>query len=180
MLSTQLLGNAADGAHVWRPVLTEAAVTTCGPDGEPTMLVGQRHGQPVDFEFTDVGKCCVRQDVLRPPAPGAQFRFVADVGQAQHGQGMPVLWHVLHGSSTTSADTLGGRVQGFEFRVVFLDALEFKHKLVVLSIGEDRVVLDPVLIGRFFDVVTQIGDVSRHLFSFAPALLITLSSWSGV
>jgi hypothetical protein len=166
VLTTELLGNAADGAHVGCPVLADQSVAACGADSEPSTLVGERHGQPVDFQLADVGKSRVGQDVLCPFLPGAEFLFAAGVGQAQHRDRMPVLWHVLDGSRTTPTNALRWGVRRLQFRVILLDSLQLHHQLVVLGIRQDWIVLNVVLIGGFFDAVTHIGDVGRQVFCF--------------
>ncbi len=100
--------------------------------------------------------------------PGAQLLFVAGVGQAQHGDGMPVLWYVLYRCNTTPADTLRRRVRGLQFRVFLLDALQFEHELIVLGVGQYRVVLDEVLIGCLLRRVEKLECFTHRSYQRAP------------
>src|SRR5579875_3013459 len=90
-----MVWNGAHGTHVGRPVLANDAIAARGPDHEATMLVGKRHRQAVNLEFTDVREGRDGQDILGTFIPGIQFLFAARVGQAEHGYRMAVLWHLL-------------------------------------------------------------------------------------
>src|SRR5579883_3185184 len=68
-LAAQLLGNAADRAHVRRPVLANHAIPTRGPDDQAAFLIGQSHRQAIDFKLADIRKRGVGQNIQRALVP---------------------------------------------------------------------------------------------------------------
>ncbi len=161
LLAAQFLWDAANGAHVGRPVLADQPVSTRRADGELAVFIGQRHCQSVDFKLADICESSVGQDVQGASMPGLQFLFASRIGQAEHGNWMGMLRHILHRSAS---DALSGRIRRLQLWMLKLDALQFDHQPIIFCVGQRRVILDEILVVGLLDLVAQLSNVGRQQF----------------
>ena len=129
----ELVWYRVDRAQVGGHILACAAVASSRRLDEPSALVDQRDGQPVDLGFADEGPLLAVKQVGGALVPGAQLVGVEGVAQREHPQ--PML-DDGEGSSRRRAHGLSGAVGRDELGEVGLQALELAEELIVFRVRD--------------------------------------------
>ena len=131
-----------DRAQVVGHVLADLAVAARGAGLEHAVAIDERDGQTVDLGLGDVLELGVldalaREVVAHAVDPRAQLLLAARVGQREHRLAVGDLGQRR---DRLAADALGGRVGRQQLGVLGLDGAQLVEQLVVLVVGDARVV----------------------------------------
>src|SRR5215210_201920 len=147
-----------DRLQVLRDVLADAAVASRRAAREDTVLVGERDREPVDLRLRDVadlapGDVEALELALHALRPGAELVLVPRVGEREH---RLVVGDLLELVERLAADALRRRVRREQLGMIFFDPSQLAQQVVVVGVGDLRVVEDVV-------AVVVVGDLPPEL-----------------
>ena len=132
----QPMGDALDGAHVQRDVLTGAAVPACRGPHQDAVLVGEVDGQAVDLQLAQVVQVRGAGGVPGALEPGGQLLGGEDVVEAEHPLG--VVHRIEARLEDRRPDLLGGALRGAQAGVLGLELLELAEQGVEVGVADRR------------------------------------------
>ena len=166
-------GDGADGAQIFRHVLSHPAVAPGGAPDKHAVFILQRHRKAVHLGlhvvFHPIG-----QGLFHPLAELAQLLQGEDVLQALQRHRM---LHLRKAVGHRAPHPAGGRIGGVQLRVFglqLLQAAELMVKVVVAHLGGVQHI---ILVVGFLKLLTQ-GQNLLFLVHIAPPLGMFLSSWA--
>ena len=149
----QAQGHRAHGADIGRHVVALDAVAAGHGAHEPSVLVGERDGRAVEFQFADV----VRGPGFAFDAADELVQFVQRVGVAQRQHRVAVL-HGPELGRQVASHAHRRRVGVGVFGVCALQILKFAHHRVELEIRNLRGVFDVIFEVMQFELPAQLLD----------------------
>ena len=149
----QAQGHRAHGADIGRHVVALDAVAAGHGAHEPSVLVGERDGRAVEFQFADV----VRGPGFALDAADELVQFVQRVGVAQRQHRVAVL-HGPELGRQVASHAHRRRVGVGVFGVCALQILEFAHHCVELEIRNLGGVFDVIFEVMQFELPAQLFD----------------------
>ena len=155
-----LIRDGLDRLDVPGDVLPHPAVTTGRALDQPAVLVGEGDRQAVDLRLGDEGDLAgvdvtAQQMVADPGLPGGQLLLGPGVGERKHRHRVLDRGEAGRGRGP---DPLGRRVAGDQLGMFCLQRLQFREELVVLLVGDLRVVLLVVEVDVMVQLLVELGD----------------------
>ena len=132
------MGDPCNGSDVFGDIFAHRTVTACGTERQPSVLIGQGHGQTVDFRLHGVHdfrrvNAVFRQGIGGPGQKCLQLLLGEHIGQASHFHGMSDLFKLLR---CRAADSVSGRIGHINLRERRFQLFQlFKHG-VILEVGD--------------------------------------------
>ena len=161
----QAQGNRAHGADVGRHVVALHAVAARHGPQEASVLVGERDGRAVEFQFADV----VRGAGLALDAGDELVQFVQRVGVAQREHCIAVL-HGLELRREVAPDPHRRGIGVFEFGMRAFQLLKLAHHRVEFEIRNLGCVLDVIFEIMQFELTAQLlNSFAYHNYNPDPA-----------
>ena len=110
------------------------------------------HGEPIQFQFGDVGEVFAFQQAAHARVEFAQFSFVERVVQAEHGR---TVRHFDEAFAGLSAHSLGKRIGRDEFGMGVFERPKFPQKRVVFGVGDGGLIQNIVEMFVMFQLLAK-------------------------
>ncbi len=149
-------GHAANGLDIGSDVLTPRPVATRGGSHQLSVLVGQRHGQPIHFGLCDKREILATQQTGDALVPGSQFVLGELVAEAEHGDRMD---DYFEGLERRRPHLLRWRIRRLVLGMRFFQIPQLAQHAVVLRIRNLRVVQHVVAVVVIFELPPKLLDV---------------------
>ena len=146
---------------------------------EPTVLIGEVDGQPVDLQLAHVSDVLAAEALPHALVECAELGFIEGVRERQHRM------RVLDRCETVRRrrpDPLCRRLGRDELGMLRLELLELAHQRVVRLVGDRRRIEDVVLVVRLLDPLAQLGGAlldgrTGHASILAQATVLASRRW---
>ena len=153
VVAPQAQGNRAHRTYVGRHVVALRAVAARHGTQQPPVLVGERYGRAVEFQFADE----LRWPCLLFDAGDEFMQFVERIGVAERKHREPVLY-APELRRDVAPDTHRGRIGVGQFGVRPFQILQFAHHRVEFEVGDLRGVFDVISEVMVLELPPQLFD----------------------
>ena len=153
VVAPQAQGNRAHRTYVGRHVVALRAVAARHGTQQPPVLVGERYGRAVEFQFADE----LRRPGLLFDAGDEFMQFVERIGVAERKHREPVLY-APELRRDVAPDTHRGRIGVGQFGVRPFQILQFAHHRVEFEVGDLRGVFDVISEVMVLELPPQLFD----------------------
>ena len=157
VVAPQLQGNAANGLHILGHIIAPGTVAPGHGLHQPSVLVDERDGGTVEFQFAHQLELLAHQPRAHPVVEGGHLFNRIGVAQRQHG--VTVL-DLRKGPVDVVAHPLRGRVGVEILGVGLFETLQFVHHLVEGAVVDGRGIQHIVVVVVLIELFAQ----SRYLF----------------
>jgi hypothetical protein len=158
-----LQGQDADRPEILRHILAGEPVAPCGADEEDTLFIDQVDGDAVDLRLRhEVGLRLVSEQALDALIELRDLLLREGIAEAEHGGEVGDGTELLQRGGPYA---LGGRSGAVDVRKALLEIRKLPHELVVLEVGDLRVVELIVATIVVLDEVPEFGDSLEGLGS---------------